>query len=483
MSSSIAVLSPEQHLAEYSVRQIPLPLPADTDFSLSNIPFGVFTPPHLLNDRHICTAIGAYILDLHALNKHGAFSAVIPSTPPHELALKDPPVPHVLIPPLKYPHPLLSTTLNSLATLERSRVCALRKHIRELVEEGGIVSGPDTRPEWPLGTVFSRCLRDKEGHPLLKMHMPFHVGDYTDFYAGVHHAYNVGCLFRGRENALQPSYLHLPVGYHGRASTVCASGTPVRRPNGQLPPLPGGKPRFGPTEKMDYELELAAFVGVPNHGAPIPVDQAIGHIFGFVLMNDWSARDVQAWEYVPLGPFLGKSFATSISPWVVTVDALEPFRVEKEDQGVSLLPYLTEKNSKTVYDFTLEVEINPGRSPGELSNTIAPIQSISTTSPRYLIWSFEQMLAHHTINGCKLLSGDLLGSGTISGPQKGQEGSLLEMSKNGTEDADIGGGQKRRWLEDGDEVVIKGWGITEGGERVGFGDCRGRILAALELKP
>ncbi|KAF8456580.1 fumarylacetoacetase [Terfezia claveryi] len=422
MSTSVAVLSPEEYyLAEHSIRHIPLPLPADTDFSLSNIPFGVFTPPHLLNGRHICTAIGAYILDLHALNKHGAFST--------------------------YPHPLLTTTLNSLATLGRSRICALRKHIR---------------------------------HPLLKMHMPFHIGDYTDFYAGVHHANNVGCLFRGRENALQPNYLHLPVGYHGRASTVCASGTPVRRPNGQLPPLPGGKPRFGPTEKMDYELELAAFVGIPNDGAPIPVDQAIGHIFGFVLMNDWSARDVQAWEYVPLGPFLGKSFSTSISPWVVTVDALEPFRVEKEDQGVSLLPYLTEKNNKTVYDFTLQVEINPGRSPGESSNTSAPI---STTSPRFLIWSFEQMLAHHTINGCKLLSGDLLGSGTISGPQKGQEGSLLEMSKNGTEDADIGGGQKRRWLEDGDEVVIKGWGITQGGERVGFGDCRGRILAPLELKP
>ena len=324
MSSSVAVLSPEKHSIEYSVRHIPLPLPADTDFSLSNIPFGVFAPPHLPNDRHICTAIGAYILDLHALSRQGAFSAVIPSTPPHELALKDPPVPDVLIPPLKYPHPLLSTTLNSLATLGRSRIRALRKCIRELVEVGGIESRPDARPEWPLGTVFSKDLRDQEGHHLLKMHMPFHIGDYTDFYAGVYHAYNVGCLFRGPENALQPNYLHLPVGYHGRASTVCVSGTPVHRPNGQLPPLPGGKPRFGWTEKMDYEVELAAFVGVPNEGAPIPVDQAIDHIFGFVLMNDWSARDVQAWEYVPLGPFLGKSFATSISSWVVTVGVVDP---------------------------------------------------------------------------------------------------------------------------------------------------------------
>ena len=325
MSTPEAILSPEQHLVEYSVRHIPLPLPVDTDFSLSNIPFGVFTPPHLPSDRHICTAIGAYILDLYALNRHGAFSTVIPSTPPHELALKGS-IPDV------YPHPLLSTTLNSLATLERSKICALRKCIRELVEAGGIKSGHGTRPEWPLGTVFSRDLRDQEGHQLLEMHMPFCIGDYTDFYAGRYHAYNAGCLFRGPKDALQPNYLHLPVGYHGRASTILASGTPVRRPNGQLPPSPSGKPRFGPTEKMDYELELAAFVGVPTEGAPIPIDQAINHIFGFVLMNDWSARDVQAWEYVPLGPFLGKSFATSISPWVVTVDALESFRVEKEDQ-------------------------------------------------------------------------------------------------------------------------------------------------------
>ena len=311
MSTPVGVLSPEQLLIEYSIRHIPLPLPANTDFSLSNIPFGVFTPPHLPNDQHICTTIGAYILDLHALARHGAFSTVIPSTPPH---------------------PLLSTALNSLATLGRPQIRALRKCIRELVERGGVEFGVDKGPEWPLGTVFGKDLRDQAGHHLLKMHMPFHIGDYTDFYAGRHHAYNVGCLFRGPQNALQPNYLHLPVGYHGRASTACVSGTPICRPNGQLPPSPGGKPRFGPTEKMDYELELAAFVGVPNQGAPIPVDQAIDHIFGFVLMNDWSARDVQAWEYIPLGPFLGKSFATSISPWVVTVDALEPFRVEKEDQ-------------------------------------------------------------------------------------------------------------------------------------------------------
>ncbi|KAF8419408.1 fumarylacetoacetate hydrolase FahA [Tirmania nivea] len=479
---SAPVLSLNQHLVEYSVRHIPLPLPADTDFSLSNIPFGVFTPPHLPNSRHICTAVGAYILDLHALNRHGAFSTVIPSTPPHELALKDPPVPDVLIPALKYPHPLLSTTLNSLATLGRSRIRALRNCIRELVEVGGIGSRPDKKPEWPLGTVFDRDLRYQEGHHLFKMHMPFHIGDYTDFYAGLHHAYNVGCLFRGPQSALQPNYRHLPVGYHGRASTVCASGAPVRRPNGQYLPSPGGKPKFGPTEKMDYELELAAFVGVPSEGVPIPVDQAIDHIFGFVLMNDWSARDVQAWEYVPLGPFLGKSFATTISPWVITVDALEPFRVEKEDQGVELLPYLKEKNNKVIYDFTLQIEINSSRSPSESPDAIAPVKPLSITSPRYLIWSFEQMLAHHTINGCKIMSGDLLGSGTISGPEKGQEGSLLEMSKNGMEDVDIGGGQKRRWLQDGDEVVIRGWGVNQGGDRVGFGDCRGRILAALELK-
>lgn len=322
------VVSPTQTLNDLSARTIPLPLPVDTEFSLANIPFGVFTPPHLPDNRHICTAVGCFILDLHVLTQHGAFAKIIPSTAPHHLALKDPGTSN---PATQYPHPLLEQSLNSLATLGRPAVRTLRRCIQEMVDTGGI-PGPDNKPEWPLGAVFRMDMEGPDGNSLLRMHVPFNIGDYTDFYAGRRHAYNVGCLFRGPENALQPNYLHLPVGYHGRASTICCSGQQVRRPNGQLPARDGGNPRFGPSEKLDYELELAAFVGVANEGTVIPVDKAIDHIFGFVLMNDWSARDIQAWEYVPLGPFLGKSFATSISPWVVTVDALEPFLVKREDQ-------------------------------------------------------------------------------------------------------------------------------------------------------
>ena len=339
-----------------SIRQIPLPLPHDSDFSLSNIPFGVFTPPHLLRatppPRHICTAVGDYILDLHELTKHGAFIEAIPSAAPHDEALWKKPSLSVGTPkpPIRRPHPLLQYSLNALAQWGRETVRKLRVKVREIVEAGGVVAGLDMQPEWPLGTVFRRGSKSGcgAGSERILMHVPFEIGDYSDFYAGRHHAYNVGRLFRGPSNALQPNYLHLPVGYHGRASTICISGNDVIRPIGQLAPPPSGvRPRFGPTEKLDYELELAAFIGVGNGeedegwgegvadgvgGLPIPVAKAANHIFGFVLMNDWSARDIQAWEYVPLGPFLGKSFATTISPWVVTMDALEPFRAKKEDQ-------------------------------------------------------------------------------------------------------------------------------------------------------
>ena len=366
-------LDHQPHLSTYSIRHIPLPLPQNTDFSLSNIPFGVFTPPHLRRTtpppKHICTAIGDYILDLHELTNHGAFVEAIPSVAPHDEALweKQPPSGDILKPPIHRPHPLLQRSLNTLAQWGRETMRGLRMKVREIVEIGGVAAGLGMPPEWPLGTVFRRGRAnganrasggdgdgenddDGPGSEQIVMHVPFEIGDYSDFYAGRHHAYNVGCLFRGPLNAIQPNYFHLPVGYHGRASTICISGNDVTRPMGQLAPLSSGaRPRFGPTEKLDYELELAAFVGVGNGeeededggdgvaaegvgGLPISVAKAANHIFGFVLMNDWSARDIQAWEYVPLGPFLGKSFATTISPWVVTMDALEPFRTEKEGQ-------------------------------------------------------------------------------------------------------------------------------------------------------
>ncbi|KAF8476987.1 hypothetical protein BDZ91DRAFT_688003 [Kalaharituber pfeilii] len=456
-----------------SASSIPLPLPADTDFSLANIPFGVFTPPRrrrpLPAIRHICTAVGSYVVDLHLLAGSHVFADIFPQSTADESRA----------------HPLLQPTLNALAALGRPTVRALRCRIREFVEAGGVGDGGGdggvgvkTARGWPDGVLWKRENGASNGR--LKMHVPFEINDYTDFYAGRHHAYNVGCLFRGPANALQANYLHLPVGYHGRASTIVVSGTDVIRPNGQLPPKePGGDPRFGPTEKLDYELELAAFVGVGNaRGEPIPVDGAAEHIFGYVLMNDWSARDIQAWEYVPLGPFLGKSFATSISPWVVTADALEGLAVEKPEEQNKLLPYLLETNSKPLFDFTLEVHLLPSTA----SAGTIPNKALTTTSPRHLIYSFPQMIAHHTINGCELRPGDLLGSGTISGPNKGEEGSLLEMSGNGKMEVEVGDGVRRRWVEDGDEVVLRGWGVLSNGERVGFGECRGRVMRARQLR-
>ncbi|KAI5803501.1 fumarylacetoacetate hydrolase FahA [Peziza echinospora] len=452
--------------------RIQLPLPITTDFSLSNIPFGVFTPPNSASEaRHICTAIGDYILDLHVLTINHAIDTIIP--------------PHVT------PHPLLQPTLNLLASFGKKLTKSLRSWIRQLVEAGGLPTSftdPEAPRRWPVGSIVP--MNWPEG---IVMHLPFEIGDYTDFYAGIHHAYNVGVLFRGPDNALQPNYRHLPVGYHGRASTVVPSGTPVIRPHGQLPP-PGGKgnPRFGPTEKLDFELELAAFVGVGNaQGEPIAVNDAWEHIFGFVLMNDWSARDVQAWEYVPLGPFLGKSFATTVGCWVVTTDALRPFLTRQKQissgpssSKIGLLPYLMERDDASTFDFRLEVHINTAKTEDELNNK----SPLTVTSPRHLIFSFPQMLAHHTVNGCSLRTGDLLGSGTISGPGAGEEGSMLEKSKNGTTDVQVHGADggpvvARRWLEDGDEVIMRGWGVIPGGrdghargERVGFGSCRGIVL-------
>lgn len=303
------------------------------------------------------------------------------------------------------------------------------------------------------------------------------IGDYTDFYAGLNHAYNVGVLFRGHQNALQPNYKHLPVGYHGRASTVRPSGVPVRRPCGQVHPHPGAsEPSFTSCKKLDIELELAAFLCKQNlEGTPIPIHESEQYIFGYVVMNDWSARDIQSWEYVPLGPFNSKNFATSISPWIVLADALEPFKtssiLENSSQKCPLLPYLREKETKTHYNVQLFVDLKPAGS-DEFSR-------ISTTNSAYLLYSFNQMLAHHTVTGCQMNVGDLLGSGTISGPTKESMGSFLEMTENGKRPLTLGSNNtKRFFLEDGDEVRISGIAGNEGA-LVGFGDCQAVIMPAL----
>ena len=297
-----------------------------------------------------------------------------------------------------------------------------------------------------------------------EMLLPANIGDYTDFYASIHHAMNVGRLFRP-DNPLLPNYRHLPIAYHGRSSSIVVSGTAVRRPLGQL-----GEGRFGATKELDYELELGAFMGPGNRlGEPIPVDQAEQHIAGVCLLNDWSARDIQRWEYQPLGPFLGKNFATSISPWVVTLEALEPFRVPVTDHELPILPYLQDSNA-SAFDIVLEVWLR--------SATMTEPALISRASFKDLYWTLAQMVTHHTSNGCPLRAGDLIGSGTVSGPQKENRGCLLEQTSKGSEPLALRNGETRVFLEDGDEVTLRGYCDREGFAPIGLGACDGAVVPA-----
>jgi fumarylacetoacetase len=300
------------------------------------------------------------------------------------------------------------------------------------------------------------------------LHMPFRVAEYTDFYAGRHHAFNVGTMFRGPENALPPNWLHMPIGYNGRASSVVVSGTPVRRPWGQLKSPDHAMPAFLPCRRFDLELEMGAIVGVASEG-PISVDEAEANIFGFVLLNDWSARDIQAWEYQPLGPFQAKATATSISPWIVTRAALEPFRCDAPDREFELLDHLKD-TGPMLYDISLEVTLAPA---GKAATTIAH------TNYREMYYSAPQQLAHHTTSGCPMNVGDLLGSGTISGATKGERGSLLELSWGGKEPLTLDTGEERSFLQDGDTLTLKGAARGDG-FTIGFGTCAGQVLPALE---
>lgn len=301
------------------------------------------------------------------------------------------------------------------------------------------------------------------------LYMPFCIAEYTDFYAGRNHAFNVGSMFRGPENALPPNWLHIPIGYNGRASSVVVSGTPVRRPWGQLKGPNDTVPRFAPSQRFDIELELGAVIGVTSeHGRPATVEEADAMIFGYVLLNDWSARDIQAWEYQPLGPFQAKATATSISPWIVMKAALEPFRVSTPPREVPLLPYLAEPRPM-LYDIDLDVGLTPlGK-----AETV-----ISRTNYREMYYSFPQQIAHHTTSGCAMVSGDLIGSGTISGPTKDARGSLLELSWGGKEPITLTDGSERRFIEDHDTLTLRGRARGDG-YTIGFGDCSGQLLPAL----
>jgi fumarylacetoacetase len=341
------------------------------------------------------------------------------------------------------------------------------------------------RPAWrEARTVLTNLLRSENPtlrdnaefraralHPIetVTLHLPAQIGDYTDFYASREHAANVGTMLRGADNALMPNWLHLPVGYHGRASSVIPSGVAVTRPRGQVLPAGGSVPRFAATGMLDFELEMGFFIGPGNAlGEPIPAGRAEEHIFGLVLLNDWSARDIQAWEYQPLGPFLSKNFATSISPWVVTLDALAPFAAPSPAQEPEPLPYLQAADNRA-YDVHLEVALQPA---GGAAHTIC------RSNLKHLYWSLAQQAAHHTITGCNLRPGDLCGTGTISGRAPGSYGSLLELTWRGQNPLHLPGGAARTFLQDGDTVIMTGW--CEGdGYRVGFGEVSAKILPAV----
>ncbi|KAI0138973.1 Fumarylacetoacetase [Hypoxylon sp. NC0597] len=417
----------------------------DSPFSLANIPFGIISS-QADPAPHAAIAIGSHVLDLKVLSSYATFDEVFPALKNHAGIFSNP-------------------TLNEFAALGRP----VHREVRRTIQD--LLSAETSRPEVLKDNA---TLREKALLPqqAIKTHLPMSIGDYTDFYAGFHHAYAVGALFRGPQTALQPNYTHLPVGYHGRSSSIVVSGTPIKRPVGQILIDPAAEPKqptTAPTRRLDIELELGCFISTPNElGTSIKVTDAEDHIFGYVLLNDWSARDIQAWEYIPLGPFNGKNFATTISPWVVLPDALEPFRTKGIDNWTPLQGYLNEGKEENVFNIELEIELQTPQ--GDAT-------SICTTSSKYLIWSFPQMIAHHSLGGCPLRTGDLLGSGTISGPSIREKGSLLELSEGGKKDIMLYGMDVRRFLKDGDTVTLRGV-CGKPGEKVGFGDCVGRILQA-----
>jgi fumarylacetoacetase len=410
-----------------------IPVDATSDFPVQNLPYGVFSTA-ALPARRVGVAIGGYVLDLWELEQDcrldvgdlGIFSA---------------------------------STLNPFMALGPKVWSQTRARISELLRH----DSPELRDNDEL--------RARALVPMAKvnLHLPIAVAGYTDFYSSKEHATNVGVMFRGKDNALQPNWLHMPIGYNGRASTVVVSGTKVRRPRGQLKPPNAEQPSFGACKRLDFELEMGAVIGQPSPMSEMLTEaQAEEMIFGFVLLNDWSARDIQQWEYVPLGPFQGKAFATSISPWVVAREALEPFRRDGPRQDPAPLPYLRQVQPNN-YDLELEV--------GLRAASMNEAARICHTNFKYMYWSSVQQLLHHASSGCAMNVGDLLGSGTISGPEKSQRGSLLEISWNGTEPIELASGIVRTFLEDGDSLVMRGW-CQGDGYRVGFGEVEGTILPA-----
>lgn len=407
----------------------------DTDFPIQNIPFGVF----LTRDDIITigTRIGDYAIDLGALHQLGYFKGIELTD---DIFLQD--------------------TLNDFISDGRKTWRLVRDRIADIFDQ----ENPKLRDN-----------KDHREHILftmdeVEMQLPVQVGDYTDFYSSKEHATNVGTMFRGKENALMPNWLHIPVGYHGRSSSIIPSEINIRRPWGQTMPNGATEPVFGPAKMVDFELEMAFITTDANAlGEPIPVNEAEDHIFGLVLFNDWSARDIQKWEYVPLGPFLAKSFASSISPWIVTLDALLPFKVDGPKPEMEQLPYLQYKGKKS-YDINLEVSIAPENGEENI---------ITTSNFKYMYWNMSQQLAHHTVNGCNVNSGDMMGSGTISGSTPDSYGSMLELTWRGENPLKLSDGTERKFINDNDTVILKGFCKNEN-VRIGFGECRSKLLPAIK---
>jgi fumarylacetoacetase len=417
----------------------------ETDFPIQNLPFGIFRRAREEAPR-IGVAIGERVLDLRVCLESGVLAEIDRETS----------------------EACSASSLNELMRLGQAHWSELRAHLSLLLME----DNPRLRDDREL---VARALAPQSEVELL---LPAQIGDYTDFYASIHHATNVGRMFRP-DQPLLPNYKHLPVGYHGRASSIVVSGTGVRRPCGQTV-KDEAAPVYGPSLQLDYELELGIFVGPGNLlGETISIDRAWAHIFGFCLVNDWSARDIQRWEYQPLGPFLAKSFATSISPWIVTAEALAPYRVAapaRPEGDPAVLPHLADAadQARGGLDLTLEVWLASER----MRQAHLSPQRLSRGRFRQMYWTCAQMVAHHASNGCNLRSGDLLASGTVSGVERDERGCLLELTWRGSEPLALESGETRRFLEDGDEVILRGSGARAGASRVGFGECRGRILPA-----
>ncbi|MET4729105.1 fumarylacetoacetase [Lysobacter enzymogenes] len=412
----------------------------DAQFPIQNLPYGIFSPPG--EPARAGVAIGERILDLRAAAAAGL-------------------LPQDAAPALR------GDSLNALFALEPAVRAALRLSL-------------------------SRLLSDEAGAPALRpglhraeacaLHLPMRIGDYTDFYTGIHHAENVGRLFRP-DRPLLANYKHLPIGYHGRASSVRASGEPVRRPHGQWLAVDAAAPQFGPSRRLDYELELGVWIGRGNRlGEPVPLAEAHAHIAGLCLLNDWSARDLQSWEYQPLGPFLGKSFLTTVSPWVVSAEALAPFAIAAPARPAgdpALLPYLDDPGDRALGGYAIELQV--ALRTARMRRDGARAQTLARTAASRMYWTVAQMIAHHTSNGCNLQPGDLLGSGTVSGPGEDECGSLLERSRGGLQPLRLDNGESRSFLEDGDELCLTATAQAPGWVSIGFGECRGLVVEAHDL--